>query len=308
MRIAFGILLALMPHQISALDLELPETAILVAETTESFDSLSLPVGPWVDGQIEVFAAEGSVSQQAWTLRNTALTTLQIMAPLRDAISAAGYQILYDCKDEDCGGFDFRYALPLLPEPDMHVDLGDFRYLAAASEINTSTDFIAITVSRSALAGFLHITRVGEPVAIAVPVTRPAPTAPALEPTLGTLASALDGGASFALDDLRFATGSADLEDAAFPSLAELAAWLRNSPERQVILVGHSDAQGALDRNISLSKRRAESVADRLASAHGIPEAQVRAEGIGFLAPRATNASPEGRARNRRVEVVPVNP
>ncbi len=308
MRGVFGLLLALAPHQVAALDLQLPETAALVAETTERFDSLSLPVGPWVNGQIEVFAAEGSVSRQAWVLRNTALTTLQIMAPLRDAISAAGYQILYDCKDEDCGGFDFRYALPLLPEPDMHVDLGDYRYLAAASEINTSGDFISITVSRSALAGYLHITRVGEPLAIEVPAaTTPAPVSIPAD-SAGDLASTLDTGLPYALDDLRFATGSAELENAAFPSLSELAAWLRASPERQVILVGHSDAQGTLDRNISLSKRRADSVAGRLASAHGIPRAQIRAEGIGFLAPRAPNASPEGRARNRRVEVVPVTP
>lgn len=309
-RAAAGVLLSIASNQAAALELQLPETAALSAEESASFDSLSLPVGPWTDGQIEVFAAEGSVSRQAWVLRNTALTTLQMIAPLRDAISAAGYQILYECEDEVCGGFDFRYTLPLLPEPDMHVDLGDFRYLAAAPEVQDRADFISVTVSRSATAGYLHITRIGEPVALEVPAeTVIAETSPEPETERAPdLAMSLDKGLPVALDDLRFATGSAELEDAAFPSLIELAAWLRSSPDRQVILVGHSDAEGALDSNISLSKRRAESVAGRLASAHGIPPAQLSAEGIGFLAPRATNATPEGRATNRRVEVVPITP
>ena len=44
-------------------------------------------------------------------------TTLQILAPLRDQLSEAGYEIIFECAANDCGGFDFRYALDLLPEP-----------------------------------------------------------------------------------------------------------------------------------------------------------------------------------------------
>ena len=90
-------------------------------------------------------------------------------------------------------------------------------------------------------------------------------------------------------------------------SLQALAAFLRADPARRVTLVGHTDTVGALDRNIALSKRRAASVLERLVSAHGVPRAQIAAEGMGYLAPIASNLTPEGREANRRVEVVLLN-
>ena len=69
------------------------------------------------------------------------------------------------------------------------------------------------------------------------------------------------------------------------------------------MLVGHTDAVGGLAANVSLSKRRAESVRAVLISRHGIPAAQVSADGVGPLAPRASNLDAAGQAQNRRVEV-----
>lgn len=316
MRLSGAILpaLLLLASPAGALDLPLPAGATLAAEETEALDSLSLPVGPWQDGTLEVYATEGAVTRQAWTLPRSALTTLQILAPLREALARAGYEILYECKDTECGGFDFRYALPLLPEPAMHVDLGDYRYLAARSAAGGSTGFVSLTVSRSADAGFVHITRIGEPVAVtrpAPPVAVPLPeetAAPAPPDSTLTLAERLEAEGHAALDDLRFATGSSALENALFPSLVDLAAWLNDRPGVRAVLVGHSDAVGALDTNVALSKARAASVVDRLVTAHGVAPGQVTAEGVGYLAPRASNATEPGRAQNRRVEVVLADP
>ena len=68
--------------------------------------------------------------------------------------------------------------------------------------------------------------------------------------------------------------------------------------------MGHSDAVGSLEANIALSRARARSVAGRLVDTHGVARGQLRAEGAGYLAPRASNATEDGRALNRRVEVV----
>ena len=106
------------------------------------------------------------------------------------------------------------------------------------------------------------------------------------------------------LDGLDFATGSAELAPGGDAALLALAAYLTSHPARRVALVGHTDAQGPLDANIALSKRRAQAVADRLVAAHGVSRAQLRAEGMGWLAPLATNLTPEGREANRRVEAV----
>jgi OOP family OmpA-OmpF porin len=83
-----------------------------------------------------------------------------------------------------------------------------------------------------------------------------------------------------------------------------LAAYLIANPARQVVLVGHTDAVGSLESNITLSKRRAASVEARLEDEYGVPSAQLSADGVGFLSPLVSNLTEDGRNRNRRVEAV----
>jgi OOP family OmpA-OmpF porin len=71
-----------------------------------------------------------------------------------------------------------------------------------------------------------------------------------------------------------------------------------------VALVGHTDALGSLAGNTDLSRARAVSVRERLIAEYAVPAAQLTAEGVGYLAPRATNQTEDGRARNRRVEAI----
>ena len=107
-----------------------------------------------------------------------------------------------------------------------------------------------------------------------------------------------------ALDDLVFASGKAVLEGRDYASLAQLADWLEAHPDRRVTVVGHTDATGALAGNVALSMQRAAAVRDVLVATYGVNAAQVDAQGAGYLAPRDTNQTPEGRQKNRRVEVM----
>ena len=75
-------------------------------------------------------------------------------------------------------------------------------------------------------------------------------------------------------------------------------------PARTVARVGHTDSAGGLDGNIALSKQRAGSVLERLVSDYGVSRLQLEAEGMGYLAPVATNLTEDGRNANRRVEVI----
>jgi outer membrane protein OmpA-like peptidoglycan-associated protein len=120
----------------------------------------------------------------------------------------------------------------------------------------------------------------------------------------GALIATLVARGSTPLDDLIFPAGTADLAAGDYASLEELGGWLLENPSVTVALVGHTDATGALSGNIVLSKRRAESVRRWLNAKFNLPAAQVVGEGMGYLAPRATNATPEGQAQNRRVEVI----
>jgi len=75
-------------------------------------------------------------------------------------------------------------------------------------------------------------------------------------------------------------------------------------PEMRIALVGHTDAVGALDTNIELSRARAQAVRDLLIETYGVEGDRMEAHGIGFLSPRAPNDSERSRDLNRRVEAV----
>lgn len=71
-------------------------------------------------------------------------------------------------------------------------------------------------------------------------------------------------------------------------------------------VVGHTDNEGTLEFNLDLSRRRTEAVVQTLVSGHGVATSRLLANGVGFLAPVASNRTEEGRARNRRVEPVEI--
>ena len=100
-----------------------------------------------------------------------------------------------------------------------------------------------------------------------------------------------------------FASAKSDLMPAAFAPLDNVVTALKAAPDRSVLVEGHTDSQGAHAYNMDLAQRRAESVRGYLVS-HGIPSDAVKAVGIGPDRPVADNASPEGRANNRRVEII----
>ena len=112
-----------------------------------------------------------------------------------------------------------------------------------------------------------------------------------------------DGGRDiYTLDGAAFGSGSAALTAPAQASLRELAARLRGGDGR-ISVEGHTDGQGEADANLALSRRRAEAVRRALEDA-GLPAARLEATGWGEARPVADDATADGRARNRRVEII----
>lgn len=101
-----------------------------------------------------------------------------------------------------------------------------------------------------------------------------------------------------------FATGKSELLPIARQKLDRVATALRDVDSRKAIVIeGHTDARGTDQMNLELSQARADSVRDYLVS-RGVSAEQVRAVGRGEEQPLASNDNPEGRANNRRVEIV----
>jgi outer membrane protein OmpA-like peptidoglycan-associated protein len=101
-----------------------------------------------------------------------------------------------------------------------------------------------------------------------------------------------------------FASDKSELLPAAQQRLTEVAKALNEgNRDAQMVVEGHTDARGSEGHNLELSAQRAQAVRSYLVS-QGIPESQIRSEGLGFSRPFADNKSAEGRANNRRVEIV----
>jgi outer membrane protein OmpA-like peptidoglycan-associated protein len=107
-----------------------------------------------------------------------------------------------------------------------------------------------------------------------------------------------------AVGGIYFDTASATLKPESAAAIQEIAKMLKAEPGLKVYIVGHTDTVGNLDANLKLSRDRAESVIQALATTHGIQTARLRSFGNGPFAPVASNANEDGRALNRRVELV----
>ena len=152
----------------------------------------------------------------------------------------------------------------------------------------------------------MHVTTVEPGAALGEPsATEPAEEGPPQVPFAPSdIAGRLLADGHVVLDGLEFPSGSASLPEDRYESLAALGAFMAANPSARIVLVGHTDAEGAPEANIALSRARAQAVRTRLIGTYGTEPGRVLAEGAGYLAPVASNATPEGRAANRRVEAV----
>lgn len=119
------------------------------------------------------------------------------------------------------------------------------------------------------------------------------------------LEKSIDMNGRVTLQGIYFDFNKWDLKLESKPALDEIAAYLRKNPSRRLHVVGHTDAVGAFDFNVRLSQNRASAVADALYRGYGVETGRLTPNGVGMLAPVASNATEEGRAKNRRVELVP---
>ncbi len=309
MRIALLICLVISAPA-SALELALPGAVTVAVETSDA-SSARLPEVPWSPGTV-VPGTEGAIRKTVLRLPDVQWTTLQLVAPLRARLEEAGYVQVFSCADEECGGFDFRFQLDLIDEPEMYVDLGNYRYVLMRHP-SKEPHSVALVASPTTSAGNVHITEAfgarlpGEGPETDDAAPKKGDDADLATQVPGTLATSLLGRGHVVLDSLEFGSGSADLGNGPYPVLAELAAWLLDNPSARIVLVGHTDAKGSLETNTTLSRRRAEAVADRLINAFGIDPRQLEAAGAGYLSPIESNLTEAGRTANRRVEAVLVS-
>jgi OmpA-OmpF porin, OOP family len=118
------------------------------------------------------------------------------------------------------------------------------------------------------------------------------------------MARQIDASGRVALYGILFDFNKADVKPESAPALAEVAKYMNSGASVKLLVVGHTDNVGNFEVNRDLSERRARAVVEYLVSHHTIDRERLFSFGVSFAAPAAANDTEEGKAKNRRVELV----
>ncbi|AOI95827.1 OmpA family protein [Burkholderia sp. LA-2-3-30-S1-D2] len=146
--------------------------------------------------------------------------------------------------------------------------------------------------------------RVGVPLRLSFGTYRGAALLPILNEAIASYEPPAPPPTVVTLDSMSlFDSGKAQLKTGTMRAMVDALQLIKTHPGKRVLIAGYADDKGRPDRNLKLSIDRASAVRDWLVDASGIPPTQFAIQGYGDTRPVADNATPEGRAKNRRVEI-----
>jgi outer membrane protein OmpA-like peptidoglycan-associated protein len=266
--------------------------SIITGYAAKDFDAVRLQAAPFRDGKpTDARRLEGRVTRIAY--RNPpGPSMLEVSRNFETQLAKAGFETLLSCETAACGDIPFTENVDALPIPAMWIDGFDYRYYAGRKQEGGRETYASVLVSKNNDQVYAQLT-----VAIVGAIENKMVDATAMAKGLGEKGH-------IALYGIYFDTDKAVIKPESRPTLDEIAKLLRATPQLNVIIVGHTDSQGAFDYNMDLSRRRAEAIAAELGTRYGIARTRLRTAGVGHLAPVGSNASEDGRALNRRVELV----
>ena len=104
--------------------------------------------------------------------------------------------------------------------------------------------------------------------------------------------------------NINFNINSVTIKSTQLDQLRQMAELMKTYPDTTAVMEGHTDSRGSATKNLEISQRRAQSIKKYFANTFGIAPERITAEGFGETRPIASNATPEGRRKNRRVLVI----
>lgn len=318
------------------------EGSLIVSYEQSAFTDFTVPLSPLVksadpdardkqnnriyapEKQVEV---EGALTRIVYVLPD-GRSPLEVLRNYQDVVKAAGGEVLFECKKEECGGDagrassggggDMSLAMFFVYDSDFKdADFSNGK-CALSSSIKDQRFFSAkvpqtdgdayVTVQTFSLIDDLYCKELnGRTIALVHVLEPKSRDKKMVVVEAAKMADSLTTTGSISLYGIYFDTDKASLKPESDPTLKEIATLLANEPKMAVIVVGHTDNQGAFDYNIDLSSRRAKAVKAALVSQYGIAAGRLTAAGAGMMAPVASNDNEEGRTKNRRVVLVKAN-
>lgn len=271
------------------------EPSTLAEYEAVEYDEQALLVGK-NEGERDPYSEtlEGAITRIYYTIPE-GYSSLQIIRGYRQKLEANGFEIKFECKNanRDRANWCGPKQRPLGSWISNNFKFEELRVLYA----NRTNDQGRVDVQLSAAKNRKGIVELSAVVVENLEFENKVIDAKAVT-------SELTAQGKMAFYDILFETGSAALKPSSDATLKIISEVIASDDALDVIVVGHTDNQGSLDANIELSRARAEAVKTRLVGNFAVPGARISSAGVAFLAPVSTNATAEGRALNRRVEIV----
>ena len=291
----------------------------LVGYAQLSFEQAVFPLTSEVRDKkfVKSETVEGRITRLAY-LAPAGATVLEVHRNYQDALAKAGFVKKFACDRDDCnrssriqapfidyastmkqvksyGGYSDIGFLVLNTDSDLHYTWGTLRSGGRDVYVGVFTSKLAASDSsplNNRAGTFIEIV---EPRAMETGK---------VSVDAGAMQKGLAAEGKVAIYGVYFDTGKADVKPESKPQLDEMAKLLTTDKTLRVVIVGHTDNQGTIDGNVALSQKRAESIVAALVKDYRIDGRRLLAKGVASFAPVASNDAEEGRAKNRRVELV----
>ena len=277
-----------------------------------SFDSIAIPLGPSKNSSAltDSVTIEGAVTQLTYKVP-MGRSALEVVRNYENELKGEGFEVLYQGGHENLGpgfaeaaGYRKIQMPPNIPPFYLNEASQQYMVLKRASAEQGDLYVVLFAVEQAFWASDLKDIEKGQAmIQVTVVETKP------MEQKMVTVTAdemerqiASSGGV--ALYGIYFDFNKADLKPESTPTLQEMATFLKSSSAKGFLVVGHTDTVGTYEANLNLSQRRAEAVVNALVNQYGIDRAKLKPVGIAYAGPKASNRTEDGRAKNRRVELV----
>lgn len=266
----------------------------------KDFDSFSLPTAQVRNrrsGASASRALEGRITRIHYRAPD-GRSALEVFRNYEQSLKTGGFTAVYQCENQACGN-DFSYALN--PPSIMHFSGKDQKYLAARLPRPTGDVYVSVYTTAAYGVGGANKNRVFT--LLDVVEVKPMQSGQVVVDA-DAMAREIAASGRVALYGIHFDSGKAEVKPESQEALVQIAKLMKQDAALKLLVVGHTDTAGTFDYNIDLSRRRAQAVVQTLTSSHGVDAARLKPWGVGYASPVASNRAEEGRAKNRRVELV----
>jgi OmpA-OmpF porin, OOP family len=246
---------------------------------------------------------EGDVTRITYVVRR-GVSAAGVFRSFKNDLVKKGFKIAYQAEGAEFGrsqGNLYRN----LREQLLEFSPRGAHFLAAKLDGVTATAYVVLYVTEFEIGATTVKIRPGQ-VVLQLDVIEVASVSDKLVVVSASdISKGIESSGRVALYGIMFDVNKADIKPESRPALDEVAKFLRSVPTVKLDVVGHTDNIGNYDSNLDLSRARAAAVVNTLVKDYEINPQRLRASGVGFLAPIASNTTEANRAKNRRVELLP---